>query len=183
MIRFSILSIYLYIYLPMTLHSLWTLGAFSVFNLCIVGRTPWTGDQPVARSLPTHRATQTQYKGIQTSIPQVGFEPMIPVFERAKTVHALGRAAAVIGRVLAFILWHWSTNILSLWWWEEYWCRKLLWHPLLAQHISSLCIQIKNHKHIDKYRDCQNWTQTKTRKYSYLKPADDRNSVGEGLLY
>jgi hypothetical protein len=30
-------------------------------------------------------------------MPQVGFEPMIPVFERAKTVNALDRAAAVIG--------------------------------------------------------------------------------------
>jgi hypothetical protein len=28
---------------------------------------------------------------------RVGFEPMIPVFERAKTVHALHRAAIVIG--------------------------------------------------------------------------------------
>jgi hypothetical protein len=27
----------------------------------------------------------------------VGFEPTIPVFERAKTVHVLGRAATVIG--------------------------------------------------------------------------------------
>jgi hypothetical protein len=27
----------------------------------------------------------------------MGFEPTIPVFERAKTVHALDRAAAVIG--------------------------------------------------------------------------------------
>jgi hypothetical protein len=26
------------------------------------GRTPWTGDQPVARPLPTRRATQTQNK-------------------------------------------------------------------------------------------------------------------------
>jgi hypothetical protein len=30
-------------------------------------------------------------------MPQVGFEPTIPVFARAKTVHALDRAAAVIG--------------------------------------------------------------------------------------
>jgi hypothetical protein len=28
-------------------------------------------------------------------MPQVGFEPMIPVFERAKTVHALDRVATV----------------------------------------------------------------------------------------
>jgi hypothetical protein len=30
-------------------------------------------------------------------MPRVGFEPTIPVFERAKMVHALDRAAAVIG--------------------------------------------------------------------------------------
>jgi hypothetical protein len=28
---------------------------------------------------------------------QVGFEPKTPIFERAKTVHALDRAATVIG--------------------------------------------------------------------------------------
>jgi hypothetical protein len=32
-------------------------------------------------------------------MPQVGFEPTIAVFERAKTVHALGRAATVFGNV------------------------------------------------------------------------------------
>jgi hypothetical protein len=30
-------------------------------------------------------------------MPRVGFEPTIPALERAKTVHALGRAATVIG--------------------------------------------------------------------------------------
>jgi hypothetical protein len=29
-------------------------------------------------------------------MPQVGFEPTIPVFERAKTIHALDRATNVI---------------------------------------------------------------------------------------
>jgi hypothetical protein len=29
-------------------------------------------------------------------MPQMGFEPTIPVFERAKTVHALDRATTVI---------------------------------------------------------------------------------------
>jgi hypothetical protein len=42
-------------------------------------------------------ATYTQNKRTQTSIPQVGFEPKIPMFERAKTVHALDRAATAIG--------------------------------------------------------------------------------------
>jgi hypothetical protein len=32
-------------------------------------------------------------------MPRVGYEPTIPVFERAKTVHALDRAATVIGVV------------------------------------------------------------------------------------
>jgi hypothetical protein len=30
-------------------------------------------------------------------MPQVGFEPTIPLFERAKTVHALDRTVIVIG--------------------------------------------------------------------------------------
>jgi hypothetical protein len=46
-----------------------------------VDRTPWTGNQPIAWPLPT----QTQNKRRYTSIPSVGFEPTIPVFERAKT--------------------------------------------------------------------------------------------------
>jgi hypothetical protein len=50
-------------------------------------------DQPVARPLHTHRATQTHNKRTQTLMPRVGFEPTIPVFERANTVHALGRMA------------------------------------------------------------------------------------------
>jgi hypothetical protein len=65
---------------------------FSFLILYTVGRTPWTGDQPVARPLPAHRTTQTQNKRTQTPMPRVGFEPTIPVFERAKTVHALDRA-------------------------------------------------------------------------------------------
>jgi hypothetical protein len=38
-----------------------------------------------------------QHKRAQTSIPSVGFEPMISVLERSKTVHALERAATMIG--------------------------------------------------------------------------------------
>jgi hypothetical protein len=49
------------------------------------------GDQPVARPLPTHRTTQIQNKRKQTSMPRVGFEPTIPAFERAKTVHVCDR--------------------------------------------------------------------------------------------
>jgi hypothetical protein len=54
-------------------------------NLYAVSRTPWTGDQPVAMPLPTHRRARTQNKRIQTHIPRVEFEPTISVFERKKT--------------------------------------------------------------------------------------------------
>jgi hypothetical protein len=67
----------------------------------VIGRsTPWTGDQPVARLLPTHRTIQTQNKRTHTSMSLVGFEPTIPVFKQAKTVHA----ASVIGRIRHHIL-------------------------------------------------------------------------------
>jgi hypothetical protein len=73
------------------------IGPWPLFDFLepILGRTPWTGDQPVARVvslLPTHRTAKTQNKHTQTSMPRVGFEPTIPAFERAKTVHALDRA-------------------------------------------------------------------------------------------
>jgi hypothetical protein len=66
-----------------------------------VRRNPWTEDQPVARPLPTHKTTQTQNKSTETSMPRVGFEPTIPGFELAKTVHALDGAATVIGSVIS----------------------------------------------------------------------------------
>jgi hypothetical protein len=37
-------------------------------------------------------------------MPRVGFEPTIPAFERAKTVHALDLAATVIGWSLISVL-------------------------------------------------------------------------------
>jgi hypothetical protein len=70
---------------------------FSFLILYTAGRTPWVGDQPVARPLPTCRTTQTQNKRTQTSMPRVGFEPTTPVFDRAKMVHVLDRAATMIG--------------------------------------------------------------------------------------
>jgi hypothetical protein len=75
------------------------LGHFFIFLiLCTVGRTPCPEDQPVGRSPPTHRTAQIRIKRTKTSMSQVTFEPTAPVFERAKTVHALNRSATVIGR-------------------------------------------------------------------------------------
>jgi hypothetical protein len=50
--RMTHLTIYLRIYSPC---EPWPL--FQFLNLYTVGRTPWTGDQPVEKSLSTHRTT------------------------------------------------------------------------------------------------------------------------------
>jgi hypothetical protein len=81
-------SIYLWLYSPLL-----NLGHFfSLLMLYTVSRTSWMRDQPFTRPPPTHRTTHTQ-----TTMPWVASEPTIPVFERAKTVHALDCAATVIG--------------------------------------------------------------------------------------
>jgi hypothetical protein len=85
-------SVYLFIYGSTVL--LLDLGPFfSFLILYTVGRTFSTGNQPVARQVPTYRTMQKQNKRTQSCMPQVGLEPMIPVFERAIRVHALDRAA------------------------------------------------------------------------------------------
>jgi hypothetical protein len=67
----------------------WTVVAFLVSQFISSRWGSLDGDQPVARPLPTYRATQTKNKSTLTSIPRVRFEPTIPVFERTKTVHTL----------------------------------------------------------------------------------------------
>jgi hypothetical protein len=57
------------------------------------GKTPWTNDQPVARPLPT----QTQNK--HTDIHALsGIRTHDTSVRTRKTVHALDRAATVIGK-------------------------------------------------------------------------------------
>jgi hypothetical protein len=72
---------------------------FSFFIFYTVGMIPWTGDQPVARPLRTHRTTQIQNKRTQTFMSRMGFEPTIQLFEWAKAVHAIDCAATVIGSI------------------------------------------------------------------------------------
>jgi hypothetical protein len=79
-------EVYLYIYL--WLYSpLLDLGSFfSFLILYTVSRTPWAGDQPVARPLPTHRINSHRHPCLEwDSNPW------------AKIAHALDRAATVIG--------------------------------------------------------------------------------------
>jgi hypothetical protein len=115
-------SIHPSIYLSMALQAVfgpWPLLQF--LNLYIVGRTLWTGYQPAARPLLTHRTTQTQNKRTHTSMSPVGCEPTIPAFERAKTVHALDHAATVTG-----------THLYSL----QKKTYKFSWKYLEMQHVS-----------------------------------------------
>jgi hypothetical protein len=87
-------------YLSMALQPLFGLGSFFSFSIFYtVGGTPRTGDQPVARPLPAYKVAQTQNKRKQTSMPKVEFEPTIPVFQRAKMVHTLDRAATAMGTI------------------------------------------------------------------------------------
>jgi hypothetical protein len=73
-------------FFSLALSPLWALtSGFQLHEHFTDGRTPWTGDQLVSRPLPKHRINTYTY---QTSMPCVGFEPMILASERAKTVHA-----------------------------------------------------------------------------------------------
>jgi hypothetical protein len=52
----------------------------------------------VIRKVATYAQNNTNtYKSTQSPISRVGFQPTIPVFERAKTVHALDREVTAIG--------------------------------------------------------------------------------------
>jgi hypothetical protein len=91
------LSSYLSIYLSVALQPfVWPWPLFQFIDLTQSVGHLGRGNQAVARPLPAHRRTLIQNKRTQTSIPQVGFEPTMSVLERAKTVYALARAAAVI---------------------------------------------------------------------------------------
>jgi hypothetical protein len=87
---FVCLSIYVCLWLCSPLLDL---GRFFSFIFYTVGRTPCAGGSARRKA-----ATCTQNKRTQTSLPQAGFEPTIPLLERAKTIHALDRVAHVIGR-------------------------------------------------------------------------------------
>jgi hypothetical protein len=65
------ISLSLWLYSPLDLGCF-----FSFLNLYTAGTTPWTGDQPEARPLPTHKTIQTQKKRRRTSMLRVGFEPI-----------------------------------------------------------------------------------------------------------
>jgi hypothetical protein len=74
----------------------------------IVGRSPWTGDQSVARLLPAYRTREKQSKHTETFMPRVGFKHTTLVIVRKKEARALKGTAMVIdgNRLRAYIHTH-----------------------------------------------------------------------------
>jgi hypothetical protein len=68
--------------------------------------TPWTEDQPVARPLPVTQDSTNIINAHTDRHPclRVGFKPTIALFDRAKTVLALDRAAIVICLFVIIVL-------------------------------------------------------------------------------
>jgi hypothetical protein len=85
-------SILLWLYSPL-------LGFGRLFSFLIYIQSVGLLVQGISPSqgLYLHTEEYKQNKLTQTSMPRVGFELTTPVFERGKTVHALDRAATVIG--------------------------------------------------------------------------------------
>jgi hypothetical protein len=93
----------------------WDMPAFSV---------SWSYTQTVGLLEPGIGPSQGRYlytgqhkenKRTETSMPQVEFEPTIPVFEWAKTVHALVRAATVIGKTCNYQVYKLVKTLKSTW--------------------------------------------------------------------
>jgi hypothetical protein len=91
------LPIYLPTYLPTYLWLYSPCGPWPLFQFLnpLYSRMDSLDGGSASRKAVTH--TQTQNIRTQTSMPRVEFEPTIPAFKRAKTVHTLDRAANVIG--------------------------------------------------------------------------------------
>jgi hypothetical protein len=78
---------------------LWLCSPFVVLKLLFQFINSLHSRYDSLAGMPARRtaATYTQNERTQTSMPWVGFEPAIPTFRRAKRVHAVDRAATVIG--------------------------------------------------------------------------------------
>jgi hypothetical protein len=77
------INILLYLYGSIALVRPWLVFWF-IDTIYTVSINHWMKDQPLAKPLPANRNTQTQNKLTQTFMPQVVFEPTIPVIECAK---------------------------------------------------------------------------------------------------
>jgi hypothetical protein len=76
-----------------------------LWNFKTAARTRLAAAKSVARPLPKQENTHTQTEEARTDIhSRVGLEPMVPVLELAKALHALGRATTVISSVQSILV-------------------------------------------------------------------------------
>jgi hypothetical protein len=98
----NILLLLLLLLLLFLYSSLLGFGGFSVFwSYTQSVRSLERGISPLKASAYTQNNTNTEWTYIKIFMPWLGLEPMIPAFERAKTIHALGRAATVVGTMMS----------------------------------------------------------------------------------
>jgi hypothetical protein len=75
----------------------WPLVTFQFLNPIHSRYDPLNGGSASHKAATYTQNNTKANKGPQISMPPLGSEATIPVFEQAKTVHALDRAATVIG--------------------------------------------------------------------------------------
>jgi hypothetical protein len=95
------------LFFSLALQPVWALAAFYSPDLFTIGSTPWTCDQPVARSLPKHRTAQTQNKRIYYTLnihSQGGIRTHNHGLRAIETVHASDRSASATGAGLYLFL-------------------------------------------------------------------------------
>jgi hypothetical protein len=68
-----------------------------LFRSFLILYSDYLFDVSARRKTATYTGQHKQNKRRLSTMPQVEFEPTAPVFERANIVHALGRAATVLG--------------------------------------------------------------------------------------
>jgi hypothetical protein len=94
----------------MALQPLWALASFSVSWSVHSRYDSLDGGSALCKAAAYTQGNTNTEKRKQTSMPLVGYEPTIPVFEWAKTVHALDRATTMIGN---YVMWVWYNGNLG----------------------------------------------------------------------
>jgi hypothetical protein len=86
----------------LSLQPCWTFGAFFQFLNPIYNVYDFLDGGSARLKAATCTQDNIKTEQTETSMPRVGPEPMNPVLERARTVHALDRAAVVIGTFFSY---------------------------------------------------------------------------------
>jgi hypothetical protein len=104
----------------MALQPLWNWRLFQFLNPYILGTTLWTGDQPVAKPLPTHRTTQTEetHTDIHASSGIRTYDPNVRAGEDGSCLRQRGRCDRLHGTILG----NYSATLARSWYFEKVSC-------------------------------------------------------------